>query len=154
MMLSALLISGSLALGATPASSEPSNPPAHVEAASAQSVDSDLNNTELVVTKELEAGSPIEVKVNHAFSRDAARERVSYLLEYWNRRFGVKAFWRGFRVYLSGRVWGIQVKAAFDVGDHEVVALSVDPGRVLRSRASGYVEAKLKKYLSPTYEDP
>jgi hypothetical protein len=25
---------------------------------------------------------------------------------------------------------------------------------VLRSRASGYVEAKLKKYLSPTYEDP
>jgi len=157
-MLSALLLSTSLAFGATPTLPESSNVQPQVVAAMATQTsdlaDHELSNTEVMVTKELQAGSPIEVKVNHAFSRDAARERVTYLLDYWNRRFGVKAFWRGFRVYLSGKVFGIQVKAAFDVGDHQVVAMSADPGRVFRSRASDYVEQKLKKYLSPTYEDP
>ncbi len=156
-MLSALLLTTNLAFGATPALPESSNSQPQVVAVMAQTSDvaePELSNTEVMVTKELQAGSPIEVKVNHAFSRDAARERVSYLLDYWNRRFGVKAFWRGFRVYLSGKVFGIQVKAAFDVGDHQVVAMSADPGRVFRSRASDYVKQKLKKYLSPTYEDP
>lgn len=97
---------------------------------------------------------PVSLKVAHSFTRDLARERIGQLLQYWSDRFGVKAEWQGFRVFLSGQVLGIDIQAFFDVDEHEVQALARDPGTVLRGTAERYVERKLRKYLNPNYDEP
>lgn len=102
----------------------------------------------------LHGDNRVTLKVEHHFTRADARERVSQLLNYWARRFGVKSEWRGYRVFLSGRVLGIDIQALFDVTDHDVLAHASDPGTVLRGSAEAYVEKKLRKYLSPTYDEP
>ena len=96
----------------------------------------------------------LNVTVTHAFTRDAARERVSELLQYWDRRFGVKSEWHGFRVFLTGKVLGIAIRALFEVEDGDVVAMAEDPGTLLSGAARRYVEAKLRKYLSANYQEP
>lgn len=96
----------------------------------------------------------VQLRVTHAFSRDMARERITQLLSYWAQRFGVKSEWHGFRVFLSGRVLGVDIRALFDVHEHEVLAMASDPGTVLRSTAESYVDKKLRKYLSPGYDEP
>jgi hypothetical protein len=111
------------------------------------------DSTQRAVAAEITASRRIEITVAHAFSRSDARERIVQLLDYWTTRFGVRASWAGFRVFLVGQVWGIDFRGLFEIGEHEVAALAVDPG-FLRQRASSYVEQKLKKYLSPTYADP
>jgi hypothetical protein len=102
----------------------------------------------------LEADSSLKMTVSHLFDRAMARERVGYLLEYWARRFGVKSEWRGDRVFLTGRVWGIDIRAVFLVQDHLVLATAHDPGTWLASSARDYVHRKLRKYLHPTYDEP
>ena len=113
-----------------------------------------LGDTAQAVTTRLGAAPPIEIKVLHPFSRVMARERVVQLLDYWSHRFGVKAQWTGFRVFLAGKVWGVDFQARFEVGEHEVVALSTDPGFFFRRQASSYAEGKLRKYLNVNYDEP
>ncbi len=96
----------------------------------------------------------VNVSVDHTLSREDARSRVEQLLAYWGKRFGVKSAWSGFRVELSGVVWGITIDAHFDVGDHDVMATATDPGFAWRGMAHDYVAKKLKKYLHPAYEEP
>lgn len=96
----------------------------------------------------------ISLKVAHHFERAIARERVTQLLEYWGRRFGVKSSWLGDRVFMSGTVFGIDINAHFDVTDYAVVGLASDPGWFWRGRATSYVEKKLRKYLHPNYDEP
>ncbi len=100
-----------------------------------------------------EAGE-IQLTVAHHFERGVAKERVSQLLSYWNDRFQVKNEWHGDRVFVSGSVFGVEIKALFEVTDDGVVCRSKDPGMVWRSKGAQYVENKLKKYLHPTYEEP
>lgn len=100
------------------------------------------------------APNSVNVSVLHSLSREDARVRVEQLLTYWGKRFGVKSAWSGFRVELSGVVWGITIDAHFDVGDHDVIATATDPGFAWRRMAHDYVSKKLKKYLHPTYDDP
>lgn len=102
----------------------------------------------------IEAASALKLEVTHAFERSVARERIGYLLAYWAERFGVQNQWLGDRVFLSGRVWGVDFKAVFHVQEKAVLALADDPGSVLTSAAQGYVHRKLRKYLHPTYDDP
>lgn len=102
----------------------------------------------------LDAASAIKMSVAHAFELTEARERVGYLLDYWTRRFGVKREWRGDRVYLTGTVWGVEIKAVFRVEPRAVVAMAWDPGTMFASAAQRYVRQKLRKYLHPTYDDP
>lgn len=100
------------------------------------------------------ACSHLEFKVAHHFARGAARERVMQLLTYWKERFGVTATWSGDHVLMSGQVFGIEILAALDITDSDVVGVASDPGIFWRSQAHSYVEQKLKKYLSPTYDEP
>jgi hypothetical protein len=100
-----------------------------------------------------EAGE-IQLTVAHHFERAIAKERVSQLLAYWNDRFQVKNDWHGDRVFVSGSVFGVEIKALFEVTDDGVVCRSKDPGMVWRAKGAEYVEKKLKKYLHPTYEAP
>lgn len=102
----------------------------------------------------IDASRALKLSVGHAFERPEARERVGYLLAYWARRFGIASEWRGDRVFLTGQVWGIDIKAVFTVEDHAVRALAHDPGTMFASAAHGYVNRKLRKYLHPTYDEP
>jgi hypothetical protein len=102
----------------------------------------------------IEATSALKLTVAHAFDRPVARERITYLLNYWSERFGVQNQWLGDRVFLSGRVWGVEIRAVFTVADGVVLAVANDPRTMLASAAQGYVHKKLRKYLHPTYEDP
>lgn len=101
----------------------------------------------------LDGGATLELRVGHTFAREAAKERIGYLLDYWRGRFGVRSTWRGFRVFLSGRILGADLKAFFDVGEAAVAARAVDPG-FLGGQAIDYVERKLRKYLHPGYAEP
>lgn len=96
----------------------------------------------------------ISVTVPHAWRVDEALERVGYLLAYWKERFKVQAEWHGNRVWLTGKLLGRQIRAVFLVTESQVVAIASDPGWPLRGRVQPYVEAKLKKYLHPTYAEP
>jgi hypothetical protein len=96
----------------------------------------------------------LEFKISHTFERTEARERVRQLLHYWKERFGVVSEWSGDHVLMSGRVYGVEIIAALDVTDGEVVGVARDPGFFWRGQAHSYVEGKLKKYLNPSYQDP
>ncbi|MEW5742948.1 MAG: polyhydroxyalkanoic acid system family protein [Myxococcota bacterium] len=100
------------------------------------------------------SGSTITLEVAHSFPRASARERVGYLLEYWRERFGVAAEWRGDHVFLTGRVFGMEIRARFDVTDTAVTGVAADPGWFWRGKAQSYVTRKLRKYLHPDYADP
>ncbi len=102
----------------------------------------------------LDSASSLKLTVGHVFERSEARARISYLLEYWSKRFGVQSEWRGDRVFLTGTVWGVEIKAVFTVKERSVFAMAYDPGTVFASAAQGYVTKKLRKYLHPTYDDP
>jgi len=102
----------------------------------------------------LDPSSALKLTVGHVFDRGVARERIGYLLEYWSKRFGVQAQWQGDKVYLTGSVWGVEIKAVFTVQERAVFAIAHDPGTVFASAAQGYVAKKLRKYLHPTYDDP
>lgn len=96
----------------------------------------------------------LSLTVTHHFpTRTEARARIAQMLEYWGHRFSVKSEWRGYRAYCSGRLFGVDFRASFEVGDGEVTAKATDPGLLLRSSAYAYVEKKLKKYLHPDYAE-
>jgi hypothetical protein len=95
----------------------------------------------------------ISLEVPHAFSRASVHERLGYLLEYWNHRFGVKAEWRGDQVFLSGWVFGMAIRARFEITDKAVTGVAADPGWLWRHKARAYVTAKLRKYLDPDYAE-
>jgi hypothetical protein len=96
----------------------------------------------------------IDVTVAHSFSKAEAKERLGYLLKYWDDRFSVKNAWTDDTVAVSGRVYGISIRATFSVTDTQVSAVAQDPGFFWRSRTKSYVEKKMKKYLHPQYLEP
>ena len=102
----------------------------------------------------IEAAGRLTVTVSHAFARAEAVARLSYLLAYWKKRFQVTNEWRGDRVFVSGSVYGIQIQAMFAINDTRIVGFAHDPGWPWRGQVQSYVDRKLKKYLSPTYDDP
>jgi hypothetical protein len=103
---------------------------------------------------EIDPHHALRMSVGHLFDRAEARERIGYLLQYWADRFGVRSEWHGDRVFLSGRLWGLDIRAVFTIQDHLVLAHAADPGTVVASRARDYVSRKLRKYLHPNYEEP
>lgn len=96
----------------------------------------------------------LEINVGHHFALAQVVERVGFLLAYWKKRFDIASEWRGNRVFLSGKVYGIKVEAVFEVSATAVSGFAKDPGWPWRGQISAYVDAKLKKYLHPTYDEP
>lgn len=96
----------------------------------------------------------LTVSVNHPFDRTEATNRLSYLLAYWKKRFNIVSEWRGDRVFLSGSVYGIKIRALFTINDTSVVGLAHDPGWPMRGQVLAYVDHKLKKYMHPNYDEP
>src|SRR5687768_4503377 len=92
----------------------------------------------------------IKLSEEHHYSRTEARERIKLLLDYWSKRFGVKRRWEGYTAFVEGRVMGVPFNGKVTVGEHEVSAITTDPGMFLRGTAHDYVRRKLQKYLHPT----
>ena len=96
----------------------------------------------------------VTVAVGHAYARSEAAARLSYLLAYWKTRFNVASEWKGDRVFISGKVYGIKIQALFAINDSSVVGFAQDPGWPWRGKVQTYVDRKLKKYLNVNYDDP
>lgn len=97
---------------------------------------------------------PLTTRVVHAFTVSDAHARIQQMLDYWHQRFGVETKWEGECAFVSGKVWGVDFRAKFDILDGVVNAESTDPGPILRGRINDYTVKKLKKYLSPNYAEP
>lgn len=103
---------------------------------------------------EIEDEGRLTISVHHAFALAEAIDRLGYLLSYWKKRFNIQSEWRGNRVFLTGAVYGVKVQAMFEISETAVTGFARDPGWPWRGQISSYVDRKLKKYLSPTYDDP
>ena len=95
----------------------------------------------------------ITLKVAHKFSAAEAHIRVQQLVDYWKKSFGVSQSWSGDRVFVSGRIVGVNFDAILEVSDGQVRCESTDPGGLWRGFARDYVAKKLRKYLHPKYEE-
>ncbi len=93
-------------------------------------------------------------KVDHHFSVADARARTQMLLDYWAKAYGVKYNWHGDRVFVTGRVTGVQIDAFIDVKSDAVAGEGSDPGPFVRALAQDYVQKKLRKYMHPEYREP
>jgi uncharacterized protein YqgC (DUF456 family) len=93
-------------------------------------------------------------KVDHHFSVADARARTQMLLDYWAKAYGVKHSWHGDRVFVTGKVIGVQIDAFIDVKDDAVGGEGTDPGPFVRGLARDYVQKKLQKYMHPEYREP
>jgi hypothetical protein len=98
-------------------------------------------------------GEPLKFQIGHHFARTDAKVRVQQLLSYWTQAFGVKNHWEGDHARLRGKVLGVAFQARLDVTDTSVGGEATDPGALFRAAASDYVKRKLRKYLSPHYDD-
>lgn len=96
----------------------------------------------------------ITLSVGHHFTTAEAHARVQQLVDYWNKRFGVKQEWTGEKIWVHGSIIGVDFKAFLEVRDGTVQCESTDPGALWRGFARDYVSKKLKKYLHPRYEEP
>lgn len=90
---------------------------------------------------------------SHNFSKKEARVRVQQLLDYWSTRYGLKRSWKGDVARIQGQVMGVPFDGEVIVNEHDVSAVTSDPGVLFRSAASDYVRQKLRKYLHPTYSE-
>jgi hypothetical protein len=93
-------------------------------------------------------------QVGHHFSVADARARTRMLLDYWQRAYGIRSNWQGDRVYISGRVIGVEIDAFIDIRSDSVGGEGVDPGPLMRGIARDYVQKKLQKYMHPQYQEP
>jgi hypothetical protein len=102
----------------------------------------------------IDAKGRLSVAVKHTFARPEAVSRLGYLLAYWKKRFNIESEWRGERVFISGRVYGIKIQALFAISDSSVVGFARDPGWPWGGQVQSYVDRKLKKYLDLNYDEP
>lgn len=103
---------------------------------------------------EIEESGRLTIAVKHQYAFTEVMARLGYLLSYWKQRFDISSEWRGNRVFLTGKVYGIKVQAMFEVSATAVSGFAKDPGWPWRGQVSTYVDRKLKKYLHPTFDDP
>lgn len=96
----------------------------------------------------------LSLSVNHHFNHEEVIARLSYLLEYWKKKYNIVSEWRGDRVFLSGSIYGVKIEALFAVSESSVTGFAKDPGWPWRGKVVAYVDSKLKKYLNPNFEEP
>ena len=102
----------------------------------------------------IEEKSQLKLSVGHRLQSVEVVTRLHCLLDYWKIRFNIVSEWHGNRVFLSGRIYGVQIRALFAVNDSTVSGFAKDPGWPWRNQVVNYVNSKLKKYLHPDFEEP
>ena len=85
----------------------------------------------------------------HSLEHADAKARCEALLDYWSRKYGVKASWVADKATFKGSVMGITFDGWFNVGPKAVTGEATDPGFLFRGKAMDYFKRKFGFYLDP-----
>jgi hypothetical protein len=76
-------------------------------------------------------------------------DRARALTDYWSKKHGVRADWRGTDVHLAGRVLAVKFDGVVRIGGG-LISAEMNAGFLAEKLgARGYVERKLDDYLDP-----
>lgn len=89
----------------------------------------------------------IKLDFPHALAADEAKRRVEALLDYWSRKYGIKASWAGDKATMSGKAMGFAFDGWLKIEGNKVGGEASDPGMLLRGQAQKYLTRKLGEYL-------
>lgn len=91
----------------------------------------------------------LKLEIPHSLNLDDAKARVQALIDYWGRKYGVKATWSGDKVSFAGKAMGITIDGHLTVHAQKVAGEASDPGMLLRGQAQKYLTNKFADYLDP-----
>lgn len=91
----------------------------------------------------------LKFEVPHKLSKDEAKQRVTQLLERWNKEHGLQSTWNGDRAKLVGKAMGLSINAELEVSGDRVGGEATDPGFLFRDKAKKYLTQKFDAYLDP-----
>lgn len=91
----------------------------------------------------------MKLEIAHTLSAEDARARVQALLDYWTRKYGVKASWAGDKATFLGNVMGVKFDGHLTVTASRVGGEVTDPGMLLRGQTQKYLQRKFGDYLDP-----
>lgn len=91
----------------------------------------------------------LKFDVPHGLGKEEARMRVNRLLDYWARKYGLRAEWQGDSAKLNGKAMGITINAQLQIDDQKVGGEATDPGFLFREKARKYLTEKFESYLDP-----
>ena len=92
----------------------------------------------------------IKFEVPNALTIEEGKKRVEALLEYWNKRHGVKSSWSGSKAKMSGKAMGVSIDGSLEVHVTKIEGEAADPGFLLRGQAQKYLQRKFAEYLDPS----
>lgn len=80
---------------------------------------------------------------------EEAKQRVMALLEFWNRKYGVKYSWKDLEATMAGKAMGISIDGKLEVRPDKIAGEAADPGFLMRGPAQSYLQKKFREYLDP-----
>ena len=92
----------------------------------------------------------IKFEVPNSLTIEEGKKRVEALLEYWNKRHGVKSSWAGSKAQMSGKAMGVSIDGNLEVHGTKIAGEAADPGFLLRGQAQKYLQRKFSEYLDPS----
>jgi hypothetical protein len=91
----------------------------------------------------------MKLEFPHRLPLDDAKARISALLDYWGRKYGLKSTWTGDKATFTGKVMGIAFDGHFIVTASGLGGEATDPGFLFRGKATDYLKRKFGHYLDP-----
>jgi hypothetical protein len=91
----------------------------------------------------------IKLEIPHSLPLEEAKARVQALLDYWSRKYGVRATWAGDKATFAGKAMGISIDGHLTVTPQRIDGQASDPGMLLRGQAKKYLDRKFADYLDP-----
>ncbi|MBL8952371.1 MAG: polyhydroxyalkanoic acid system family protein [Myxococcaceae bacterium] len=89
----------------------------------------------------------MKLEMPHSLSHEDAKARVQALLDYWSRKYGVKASWAGDKATFVGKVMGVTFDGWLTVAANRIGGEATDPGMLLRGQTQKYLQRKFGDYL-------
>jgi len=91
----------------------------------------------------------MKFEMPHGLAHAEAKERMKALTGYWRMKYAVESRWAKDVARMSGSVLGVAFEATLAVSARTIVIDGPDPGFLLRSQVTGYLQRKLDEYLAP-----
>jgi hypothetical protein len=91
----------------------------------------------------------LKFEVPSSLSVEDSKKRVTALLDYWGRKYGVKSTWAGEKATMTGKAMGVSIDGNLAVLATKVSGEAADPGMLLRGQAQKYLQRKFAEYLDP-----
>jgi hypothetical protein len=91
----------------------------------------------------------LKLEIPHSLPLEDARARVQALLDYWARKYNVRATWNGDKATFAGKAMGITIDGHLTLAPRQITGEASDPGMLLRGQAKKYLDRKFADYLDP-----